>query len=174
MKYLKYLIKVLLIIISTTNISFAQNLTNSEGNNENKQIESWGKIKVLTTEKTFWYNCVCAVPDWKWWFKEDEIWDWEACKNNNVAERRYICTVEEWFSWMKGVIRDSIRWIVQISLLLWVIAIAAFGIAWSVAGDWDPEYKKKLKDWIVNLFIWLTILFFFGSILRIVAPWIFV
>jgi len=55
-----------------------------------------------------------------------------------------------------------------------VLAIAALGVAWAIAGDSDPEYKKKLKDWVINVMIGLIIVFFFTAILRFLAPWIYV
>lgn len=62
----------------------------------------------------------------------------------------------------------------NIAILLGVLVIAAFGIAWSVAGNDDAEYKRKLKEWCFNICIGLAILFFFSFILRFIAPWIFV
>jgi len=66
------------------------------------------------------------------------------------------------------------QWATMIAILLGVLAIAALGVAWAIAGDSDPEYKKKLKDWVINVMIGLIIVFFFTAILRFLAPWIYV
>lgn len=147
--------------------------------NSGDTVSTW--IKTLVTEKTPWYNCVCAREAQGEWEKkvsingyvEDKVFDWKDCSNNEITKRKYICTVPEWFAGIQSSFQQIIRWVVQIAILLGVVAIAALGIAWSVAGDWDPAYKKFLKEWLTGLIIGLLILFFFRYILLWVAPWIF-
>lgn len=72
-----------------------------------------------------------------------------------------------------SLFKKMMNWVVQIATLLRVLAIAALGVAWAVAGGDDPEYKKTLKDWVIGIMIGLVILFMFSYILRFLAPWIF-
>lgn len=95
-----------------------------------------------------------------------------TCKTK-IEERAYICTHASGLAGFQQVFAQIVRWIVNISLLLGVLAIAALGVAWAIAGSDDPAYKKFLKDWLVNLIIGLIILFMFRYILFFLAPWVF-
>ena len=91
-----------------------------------------------------------------------------------VETRKYECTVKTGMAGFATVFSEVTKWATMIAILLGVLATAALGIAWSVAGDDNPEYKKKLKDWVINVIIGLIIVFFFTAILRFLAPWIYV
>lgn len=72
------------------------------------------------------------------------------------------------------MVQNFSSWLMNLAILAGVLVIAAFGVAWSIAGNEDTEYKRKLKEWATNIIIGLAILFFFSQILRFLAPWIFV
>lgn len=188
MKKLKFLIIIFLILSNWISISFAQN-SSVNWSTETKSSAEVGEktgIKVLTTEKVPWYNCVCAVKlkenatDTERnasvnWYVEKKILDWnDSCQNTDLTKRKYICTAEEWFEWLQNSFREIIRWVVQISILLGVIWLAAFGVIYSVTWNWDSTYKKQLKEYITGLIVGLLILFFFRYILLGLAPWVFV
>ncbi len=69
-----------------------------------------------------------------------------TCGNEvKIHERLYVCDEATLGEMIQGIV----VWIIQIALLLGVLATAALGVAWGVAGGDDPEYKKKLKEWLI-------------------------
>ena len=90
--------------------------------------------------------------------------------------RKYRCNIEGGISGFQSVVGAIIRYAVYIGLLLWVLALVALGIAWSVGsavGSGAENTKKKIQWWLINALFWLIVLFFFSAILRILAPWIY-
>lgn len=86
--------------------------------------------------------------------------------------RKYSCTVGKWLSGFQDIFREITKWVVYITMLLWVMAIAGAGILWAWGSE-SEEYTKKAKGWVVNILIGLVILFTFRYILWFIAPWIF-
>lgn len=70
------------------------------------------------------------------------------------------------------MIQGIVAYIIQIALLLGVLAVAALGVAWGVAGGDDPEYKRKLKEWLVGLIVGLILIYGFQYILGLFG-WIY-
>ena len=134
-----------------------------------------GPVKIITTEKIPWANCTCIADGAS---RTEDIngntmnpWSGEAaCGNAN--NRKYSCTVGKWLSGFQDIFREITRWVVYITMLLWVIAIASAGIMWAWGSD-SEEYTKKAKWWVMNILIGLVILFTFRYILWFLAPWIF-
>lgn len=101
---------------------------------------------------------------------------YESCEPGEsvpVAKRKYKCTTYTGIKGFAKTFQDICGWVVRIGILLGVLAIAALGIAWAIAGDDDSEYKKKLKNWVVNLIIGLIILFAAPYILSFLGSWIY-
>lgn len=133
--------------------------------------------QVLVSEKVPGANCKCAVKapqndkdavnGYKPWTAV------ECAKEIPIYERAYICEHGRGLDGFSQTFAAIIRWVVQISLLLGTLAVAALGVAWAVAGGDNPAYKEGLKKWLINLIIGLTILFMFRYILGFLAPWIY-
>lgn len=87
----------------------------------------------------------------------------------SIEKRLYVCEKASLADMIKGIV----GYIIQIALLLAVLAVAALGIAWGVAGGDDPEYKRKLKEWLVGLIVGLILIYGFQYILGIFG-WIYV
>lgn len=122
-------------------------------------------------------NCVCAKKDVNApnninGYVADSVIS--SCNTKPITERMYICEHGKGIEGFQDVFKSMVQWIIYISILLGVLAIASLGIAWAVAGSENPAYKKFLKDWVINLIIGLIILFTFRYILGFLAPWIFV
>lgn len=66
-----------------------------------------------------------------------------------------------------------IKWFIYVAILVSVLALVGLGIAWSLAGGDDIKAKTGLKKWAINIMIGFVILIFFTTILRFIAPWIF-
>lgn len=138
---------------------------------------------VLTTEKVPWVKCSCynnsdpafkAKTNHEAWLAELMNWEAKSCDRNiQPYQKIYICEHGEGLQGFTNVFKGMIRWVLTISLLLGVLAIAALGVAWAVSGSQDTEYKTFIKKWLINLIIGLVILFTFRYILGFIAPWIF-
>jgi flagellar basal body-associated protein FliL len=72
----------------------------------------------------------------------------------------------------QNMIREIIKWVVYIIMLLGVLALVGAGILWAMGSD-SEEYTKKAKWWAKNIIIGLVLLFTFRYILGFLAPWIF-
>ncbi len=172
----------------STDVSFdkleAQRLseqTNNTADSSQKSASSfnkWASIKVTTTEIIPGAKCKCiysAGPtkvDDKWNSTEFTIDDGE-CKWVNIAEKKYVCEIQPWLWSFQQIFAQIIRYLVNITLVFWVLAIVGLGIAWSLAGGEDAKAKSSLKSWGINIMIGLVILFLFQYILRFLAPWIY-
>ena len=125
---------------------------------------------VMTTEKIPWAECTCAIDnrdskDIRGGMSlESQCWD--------PKTRKYVCTVGKWLTGFQNIFREITRWVVYITMLLWVMAIAGAGILWAWGSE-SEEYTKKAKWWVINILIGLVILFTFRYILWFIAPWIF-
>lgn len=151
----------LLLIIAlsiTSNIAFAQ--------------EESKPSYIYTSEKVPGVDCQCVKTLAKGTTPEEIDEYWTTC-SGDVTKRLYKCEQKTGLQGFMDLFRKMMKWVVQIAMLLGVLAIAALGVAWAVAWGDDPEYKKKLKDWVVGIMIGLIILFMFPYILRFLAPWIF-
>lgn len=150
--------------------------------NQNQNQWAPETIKVLVTEKVPWANCACAIPIWE---KEDKTQEGIVdgfrkagpleCKLDEVTKRppAYICEHKAGLAGFQELFAKTVRWVIMICLLLGVLAIAALGVAWAMAGAEDSETKKFLKNWIINLIVGLIILFLFQPILKFLAPWVY-
>lgn len=132
------------------------------------------KITTITSEKVPGATCVCdapwaSLPEWQSWPVL-----WEAACGENVAKRKYKCTIDSWMLWFQTVFAKIIRYVINIVLLLGVLAVVWLGIAWSFAGWDDVKMKSNLKSWAINIIIGLIILFMFRYILLFLAPWVYV
>ncbi len=134
--------------------------------------------KVYTSEIIPGASCVCDYTS--------DVWDdeWNApvsaiattpgsCNNVPVAKRKYICTVGTWLVSFQLMFANIIKYLINIVLLLWVLAIVGLGIAWAWAGGDDVKMKSTLKKWGTNIVVGLIILYLFQYILRFLAPWIY-
>lgn len=125
-------------------------------------------VTVIVSEIIPWARCKCISKA-----------EWAISKFSNkcgwpVAERKYECTTKKWLAWFLDLFARIVRYIINIVLLLWVLAIVVLWIVWSFSGWEDTEMKTKLKTWAQNVMIWMLILFLFRVILRFLAPWVFV
>lgn len=135
--------------------SLIANTFAEETNNENGNTSEKTKSLILVSEKPLGAkNCYCAKanPNAKQGATLDERYErvgtsvGGTCGSDvQIHERLYVC--EE--ATLGEMIQGIVVWIIRIALLLGVLAVAALGIAWGVAGGDDPEYKKNLKDWLV-------------------------
>lgn len=145
----------------------------NEGNAQEQNANTNSNtIVTYTSEKTFGADCICVkeVKDQPGIYEPAE--DERQC-TEKVYQRKYQCTSTKGLSGFMAMFRQIVQWIINVSIILGVLAIAALGIAWAVAGGDNPEYKKQLKDWVISLIIGLTIIFMFRYILGFLAPWIF-
>jgi hypothetical protein len=71
------------------------------------------------------------------------------------------------------MIREIIKWVVYIIMLLGVLAVVWLGIFSAVTGSADEWGAKMAKKWATNIIIGLVLLFTFRYILGFLAPWIF-
>ncbi len=133
------------------------------------------KVLVTVTEKIPGANCKCSADGAT--RTEDANGNTvnpgsgeEACGNINT--RKYICEVDKWLTAFQNMIATIVRWVVNIILLLWVLAIVWAGIMMAWGSD-SEEYTKKAKGWAINIVIGLIILFSFRYILGLLAPWIY-
>lgn len=179
------IISILLLFYAFTSITFVfakptdnpdteiQATTSNQANTNTTNTNSSQSNKYVITEKhPFAKNCVPAKKS-TWatlGYEPIKLLEFKAIP---VYERAYICEDGEWLQWLYGSIKGGVNWIVQISLLLWVLGIAGLGITWVISGWDDIEQKRKLKEWLIGLVIGLLILFFFQYILKWIAPWIF-
>jgi hypothetical protein len=139
--------------------------TPANGNGANAQAGA--PTKVYVTEKVPGATCWCNIG----WVRQ---WSaWESCgRDIPVEKRKYECDVGKWLSAFQEMFRSITRWVVYVTMLLWVFAIAWAGIMWAFGSD-SEEYTKKAKWWVMNIIIGLIILFTFRYILWFLAPWIF-
>lgn len=136
--------------------------TPANGNAANAQAGA--PTEVYVTERVPWAKCTCAAKGGG---------GGEECTSNiTVENRKYMCTVGKWLSAFQEMFRSITRWVVYVTMLLWVFAIAWAGIMWAFGSD-SEEYTKKAKWWVMNIIIGLIILFTFRYILWFLAPWIF-
>lgn len=161
--------------INDPNTNWTPPATQTNDNNKNN-IK-----KVILNEKIPGGNCECAKKkaetpkDSKDILDNYEILKWPACITDpNTGERPvYICSHASGLSGFQQTLASVIRWVIMVCLLLGVLAIAALGVAWAMAGAEDSETKKFLKNWIINLIVGLIILFLFQPILKFLAPWVY-
>lgn len=117
-----------------------------------KQSNSWWSdkdIKVKTTEKVPWANC---VPD------TSGTWTWE-----------FICTITPWFSSVQSMVWQIIKYFTWLAALAWVLFIVVNWMLLSMWWDWADEIKKRIKKTIM----WLILLLLSWVILYSIAPWIY-
>lgn len=106
-------------------------------------------IKVKTTEKVPWANC---VPD------TSGTWTWE-----------FICTITPWFSSVQSMVWQIIKYFTWLAALAWVLFIVVNWMLLSMWWDWADEIKKRIKKTIM----WLILLLLSWVILYSIAPWIY-
>ena len=124
-----------------------------------------GKLTIITSEKVPGASCICYINNQAGWS--------ECPIGTKVENRKYQCTTNTWMLGFQEVFAKIIRYIINIVLLLWVLAVVGLGIAWSFAGGDDVKAKSTLKTWAINIVVWLFILFMFRYILLFLAPWIY-
>ena len=124
-------------------------------------------ITIYTSEKIPGAKCTC-VSQTKW---NNESARTTSC--DDITTRKYACVVQPWLGNFQKMFATIIRYLINITLLLGVLAMVGLGIAWSWAGGDDAKAKSSLKKWWVNIIVWLMILFLFQYILRFIAPWIY-
>lgn len=121
-------------------------------------IEKWkDQIDSITSEKVPGADCVCH----------------ENADCTKVETRKYRCTTGTGLAGFQVVFAKLIRFVVNMTLLLWVFAVAWLGIAWTFAGADDIKAKSTLKTWAINIIVWLVVLFLFREILLFLAPWVY-
>ena len=123
------------------------------------------KLTIITSEKVPGASCICYINNQAGWS--------ECPIGTKVENRKYQCTTNTWMLGFQEVFAKIIRYIINIVLLLWVLAVVGLGIAWSFAGGDDVKAKSTLKTWAINIVVWLFILFMFRYILLFLAPWIY-
>lgn len=93
------------------------------------------------------------------------------------ATRKYKCKIPPWLDGFQAVVGSMLKYTIYIGLLLGVLALVALGVAWSVYWAFDTSdggaMGKKIKGWLSQAVIALIVLFFFSTILRILAPWVY-
>lgn len=117
------------------------------------------KVLIYTTEDIPGGNCVCV----------DGCWG----STGDLTKKKYQCEVTKWFSSFQSMLATIIKWFIYVAILVSVLALVGLGIAWSLAGGDDIKAKTGLKKWAINIMIGFVILIFFTTILRFIAPWIF-
>lgn len=130
--------------------------------------QSKDPVKVMVTEKIPGATCWCNIGG----VRQGSAW--ESCGSDiPVDQRRYECTVWGGLSGFQEMFREITRWVVYITMLLWVFAIAGVGIMMAYTGSSDEWGAKAAKKWAINIVVGLVILFTFRYILWFIAPWIF-
>ena len=133
-------------------------------------------ITVIVTEKIPGADCTCIVVGTDTTNAQDVRRGGAAPPKSwtcgDPKTRKYSCTAGKWLSGFQSIFREITRWVVYITMLLGVMAIAGAGILWAWGSE-SEEYTKKAKGWVINILIGLVILFTFRYILSFIAPWIF-
>jgi hypothetical protein len=82
------------------------------------------------------------------------------------------CTVTSW--------SDAISWILwwiikYTTFIVWLLAVLFIVINWIMYSMWgmDQSMKEESKKRIIKTLIWIIILLMSGTILNILAPWIY-
>ncbi len=131
-------------------------------------------VNVIVTEMIPGAKCTCIAINNEILDSKDSVAmansDGNNCKNPQT--RKYSCEVAKWLGGFQSIFREITRWVVYITMLLGVMAIAGAGILWAWGSE-SEEYTKKAKWWVMNILIGLVILFTFRYILGFLAPWIF-
>lgn len=155
-------------IFAITNIAFAQWNNWQWNNSQGATSAQIGSGSVLVSEKPLGATCQCVRKEEKGEQTQYLVQEEQIC-TQKPQNRLYICEVPPFTTLIQGIV----NWIIQIALLLGVLATAALGVAWTIAGGDNPEYKKKLKDWLVGLIVGLILIYGFQYILGIFG-WIYV
>jgi hypothetical protein len=119
----------------------------------NTYAEAWS-TKVRTTEDVPWGNCSVIK------------------KNKDGSPRLYECTVESSFNSVMKVMNKMIKYGTLIASLAWVLFIVINWIAISASGV-DSSAKEAAKWRITQTLLWLILLLLTGTLLNIIAPWIY-
>ncbi|MDD2516469.1 MAG: hypothetical protein PHF46_02975 [Candidatus Gracilibacteria bacterium] len=90
----------------------------------------------------------------------------------NVVTRKYECQVLDGFSGFLITISKILKYSVFIISLLSVLIIIVSGIQLSLSGI-SSKAKDGAKQRIFRVISGLMVLFFFGLILHLIAPWIY-
>jgi len=123
-----------------------------------------GSTKVKVTEEVPWWNCTkIPLKDKDWKTKKDSNWK---------TKYMYECTVEWSFSSVMKVMNKMIKYGTLIASLAWVLFIVINGIAISASGV-DSSAKEAAKWRITQTLLWLILLLLTGTLLNIIAPWVY-
>lgn len=166
-KYIQILISLMLIlsIWGITSNTFAQ----SDSGDAAWEWGWWKGIKTYTTEPVPWASCTCVAKD-----ENGEVThDIRKINCGSITKRLYECSIPEGSSGFQEIFKTMVRWIAIVATLLGVLALVALGIVWAMTGGTDSTAKKFLKEWIQNIIIGLLILYTFGFILKLLAPWVY-
>lgn len=111
-------------------------------------------LTITVTEEVPWGNCVPAEKDEQWKIKT------------------YNCTIEKWFWSVMAVFNKMLKYATLIAALWGVLFIVINWIA--ISASWvDSGAKEAAKGRITKTLLWLLVLLLSGTILNIVAPWVF-
>lgn len=113
-------------------------------------------LKVETTEEVPWGNCTAIK------------WSDTAKKNPTL----YQCEIKKWFNSVMEVLNKMIKYWTLIAALTWVLFIVINWIAISASGV-DSWAKEAAKWRIIQTILWLILLLLTGTILSIIAPWVY-
>lgn len=116
-------------------------------------------------------TCKCLLTNGEW-SDTPMTKDWQKTCETNIAKKKYKCEMKWGMESFTKIFSGMIRWIVNISMLLAVLALVVMGILWSTTGA-DSDKVKAVKWWFINILIGLLILFFFRAILGFLAPWVY-
>lgn len=137
---------ILIIFISSFSFSFADN------QNETKETKTEIKYtEVKTTQPIPWVNCTII---------ENKVW-------------QYKCLVPKGIYWVVSMIWNIIKWLSFFAVIAWPLAIT---ICWIMYSMWwaNEELKNWAKKWLVQIIVWLIVLFSSWYILKFIAPWIYI
>lgn len=146
--------KKILLILSLFFISFWTVFWNWEEKKENSSESTTVKVNIWTDLETLtWYSCSPILNDKK-------------------QISHYECTVPKWMSWVTSMIHNIIKYFTFI-VLIWAVLFTV--INWILYSLWwvEADLKSKVKWRIVNLVLWIILLFSTWYILQTLAPWIF-
>lgn len=82
------------------------------------------------------------------------------------------CTIDSW----QGALKNILWWIIKYAtFLVWLIAVLFIVVNWIMYSMWgmDQSMKEESKKRITKTLIWIIMLLLSGTILNLIAPWIY-
>lgn len=158
----------------TTTTWLVDRFNKSNQNTDEKNNDQW-KLLLVSEKPLGARKCECAgVHTWTTsegqgkYFAINSGTNGDCPSTVDISKRLYVCEKATLSEMIQGIV----AYIIQIALLLGVLAVAALGVAWGVAGGDDPVYKSDLKKWLVGLIVGLILIYGFQYILGLFG-WIY-